>query len=195
MDIYKLIKFDILSGASKESNNSGQIAQQAKVRKLFSNTETGEVFITTDLASRKFKRNKYIKNFINTYRFLFKEQKISILSFVVNESKYTSVSKFINMLGKKLRRKSVEKLGYVWVRDVGDVKFECHFHVLVATSRIDSIFFHELLTKKKNSNYDVEFLRNPKGLMSYLTNKELFGVKRSRAFGKSILFKKQINTH
>ena len=195
MNNYKLMKYDILSGASIESNNSGQIAQQAKFRKQFLNTETGEVFITTDLASRKFKRNKNITNFINAYSSLFKAQKISILSFVVNESKYSSVSKFINMLGKKLSRKGVEKLGYVWVRDVGDVNFERHFHVLVATSRIDSTLFQDLLTKKKNTNYDVEFLRNPKGLKSYLTNKELFGIKRSRAFGKSILFKKQINTH
>ena len=195
MNNYKLMKYDILSGASIESNNSGQIAQRAKFRKQFLNTETGEVFITTDLASRKFKRNKNITNFINAYSSPFKAQKISILSFVVNESKYSSVSKFINMLGKKLSRKGVEKLGYVWVRDVGDLKFERHFHVLVASSRIDSTLFQDLLTKKKNTNYDVEFLRNPKGLKSYLTNKELFGIKRSRAFGKSILFKKQINTH
>jgi len=102
MKTYKLWKFDLLSGASIESDKLGQNPQQAKYRKHFVNLDTAEVCSITDLDSRKFKRNKHIINFTNTYKPLFKKQDVSILSFAVNESKYDSVSKFLNMLGKKI---------------------------------------------------------------------------------------------
>ena len=195
MSNYKLWKFDILSGASIESDNSGQTPQQAKYRKHFVNLETAEICRITDLDSRKFKRNKHIENFTKTYKSQFSAKKVSILSFVVNESKYATVSKFLNMIGKKINRKQIEKLGYVWVRDVGEINFERHFHVLIATSRITPKTFQELFSKKRHSYFDVEFLRNPNGLRAYLTKKELFGVNKQRSYGKSIEFKKQINTH
>ena len=71
MSNYKLWKFDVLSGASIESDNSGQTPQQAKYRKHFVNLHTAEVSSITDLDSRKFKRNKHIINFTNTYKTLF----------------------------------------------------------------------------------------------------------------------------
>jgi hypothetical protein len=189
MNQYKLWRFEVLSGASIESDKSGQIPQKAKYRKHFVNLETAEVSSITDLDSRKFKRNKHITNFTNAYKTLFKNQDVSILTFAVNESKYDSVSKFLNMLGKKLSRKQVDKLGYVWVRDVGDIKFDRHFHVLIATSRITAEMFQELFSKKKHSHFDVEFMRNPNGLKAYLTRKELYGVKKQRSYGKSKEFK------
>jgi hypothetical protein len=189
MKTYKLWKFDLLSGASIESDKLGQLPQQAKYRKHFVNLDTAEVSSITDLDSRKFKRNKHIINFTNTYITLFKKQDVSILSFAVNESKYDSVSKFLDMLGKKLSRKQVDKLGYVWVRDVGEIKFDRHFHVIIATSRITAKMFQELFSKKSHSHFDVEFMRNPNGLKAYLTRKELFGVKRQRSYGKSKEFK------
>jgi hypothetical protein len=189
MKQYKLWRFEVLSGASIESDKSGQIPQKAKYRKHFVNLETAEVSSITDLDSRKFKRNKHIINFTNAYKTLFKNQDVSILTFAVNESKYNSVSKFLNMLEKKLSRKQVDKLGYVWVRDVGDIKFDRHFHVLIATSRITAKVFQELFSKKKHSHFDVEFIRNPNGLKAYLTRKELYGIKRQRSYGKSKEFK------
>ncbi len=190
MKQYKLWRFEVLSGASIESDKSGQIPQQAKYRKYYVNLETAEISQITDLESRKFKRNKHITNFVNEYIKEFKKQNVSVLSFVVKESKYSSVSQFINMIGKKLKRKQVEKLGYVWVRDVGEIVFEKHFHVVIATSRITSEMFHTLFSKKRHSYYDVEFLRNPKGMRAYLTRKDLYGIKRQRPFGKSKEFKK-----
>lgn len=189
MKQYKLWRFEVLSGASIESDKSGQIPQKAKYRKHFVNLETAEVSSITDLDSRKFKRNKHLTNFTNAYKTLFKNQDISILTFAVNQSTYNSVSKFLNMLGKKLRRKQVEKLGYVWVRDVGDIRFDRHFHVLIATSRITAEMFKGLFSKKRHSFYDVEFLENPKGMRDYLKKKDLYGIKRQRSYGKSKEFK------
>lgn len=189
MKNYKLWKFDVLSGASIESDNSGQNPQQAKYRKHFINLDTAVVSSITDLDSKKYKRNKNIANFTTIYRAQFKKQIVSVLSFVVNESKYPTVSQFINMLGKKLSRKAVEKLGYVWVRDVGEINFERHFHILIATTRITAKMFQELFSKKNHSYFDVEFMRNPNGLKAYMTRKELFGVKKQRSYGKSKEFK------
>ncbi len=194
MSNYKLWKFDVLSGGSIESDNSGQIPHQAKYRKHFVNLDTAEVSSVTDLDSRKFKRNRHIVNFTKTYSAQFKKQDVSILSCVVNESRYSTVSKFINMIGKKLSRKKIEKLGYVWVRDVGEIIFERHFHVIIAVSRITQKSFDELFSAKRHSLFEVEFLRNPNGIKAYLTKKELFGIKKQRSYGKSKEFKKQINT-
>ncbi len=106
------------------------------------------------------------------------------------ESHYDSISKFINTINKKLSRKKIERFGYVWVRDVGDVKAELHFHILLATSRISPQTFNELFSKKTNSNYEVEFAYHPKGLKKYIEKKGLYGSKGKRAFGKSREFKK-----
>ena len=119
MTQYKLWRFDLLSGASIESNNSGQTPQRAKYRKHFVNLDTAVISQITDLQSRKFKRNNMINQFVKCYASMFKKQKISILTFVVNEEYYQSISRFINMISKKFARKDIKKLGYVWVRDVG----------------------------------------------------------------------------
>jgi hypothetical protein len=189
MNKYKLWKFDLLSGASIESDNSGQTPQRAKFRKHFVNLETAEISHITDLESRKYKRNKYLDAFTAVYKQPFSSQKISLLSFVVNESKYKSISQFLNMLSKKLCRKIISKYGYLWIRDVGDNRFERHFHLLIAVSRIDSRTFQELFSKKRHSEYEVEFFRNIRGLKSYLKKKNLYGAKKKRAFGKSKEFK------
>ena len=50
--------------------------------------------------------------------------------------------------------------------------------------------FKELFSRKRQSNYDVEFSRNPKGLRNYIKQKELYGRKKQRTFGKSFEFRK-----
>lgn len=189
MGQFKLWKYDLLSGGSIESDKSGQTPQRAKFRKHFVNLDTAEVYQITDLESRKYKRNKYLDSFTAVYAKSFSSKQISLLSFVVNDAEYTSISQFLNMLGKKLRRKNISKLGYVWVRDVGDNRFERHFHILIAVSRIDSQIFQELFSQKRHSEYEVQFFRNVKGLNSYLKKKNLYGAKKQRAFGKSKEFK------
>jgi hypothetical protein len=190
MTNYKLWRYDLLSGASIDSDNLGQTPQRAKYRKHFVNLETAEVSQITDLQSRKHKRNTQVEQFVKCYTPLFKKQKISILSFVVKEDKYPTISKFLDMIAKKFNRKGIKKLGHVWVRDVGDILAEKHFHIMIATTRIEPEAFRELFSKKRHSNYDVEFSRNPKGLRTYIKQKELYGSKKKRAFGKSFDYKK-----
>jgi hypothetical protein len=97
----------------------------------------------------------------------------------------------VNTISKKFARKGIKKLGHVWVRDIGDIQAEKHFHILIATTRIEPEAFRNLFSKKRHSNYDVEFARNPKGLRTYIKQKELYGSKKQRAFGKSVEFRKR----
>ena len=94
------------------------------------------------------------------------------------------------MLKKKLKRKDIEALGYVWLRDSGDKVAEPHFHIILASTRISKEQFVEIFAKKKKSNYEVQLSYFPNGLKSYFKKKGVFGKKKQRSFGKSRIFKK-----
>jgi hypothetical protein len=190
MGEYKLVRFENLSESSFwNSNNSGQIPQIAKYRKYYFNPITGYGFSSTDLNYRLYKRDLSIELFCCTYEKLYWEKQVSILAFIVNESEYNSISKFLNTMTKKLSRKQIEKLGFVWVRDCGDKEGEPHFHLLLASTRINRAVYNELFSKKHNTKYQLEFMKTKNGLKSYLLKKELFGSKGKRAYGKSRKFK------
>jgi hypothetical protein len=54
--------------------------------------------------------------------------------------------------------------------------------------------FRELFQGIKHDKYKVEFMKSKRGLRNYLKNKELFGAKGQRTYGRSKSFKKHINT-
>jgi hypothetical protein len=195
MGVFKLLRFEVLLGWSNESNKSGQLPQKAKFIKQFVNIVTGEVFVNSDLNIRKYKRNNTVDLFSDVYELAYSKNQVSVLSFVVNDDMYNSASKFIEMLVKKLKRYNIPKLGHLWVRDVGEIKFEKHFHILVALPRIESDVFNKLFNSRGEKKYKVEFMKTKRGLRNYLKKKELFGIKGQRTYGRSRLFKKPINTH
>jgi hypothetical protein len=174
-----------LEGELEYSHKLGQQAQKPKYEKRFVNTHTGEYSITTDLAIKKNRRKKHLNNFKRCYEKYLKRKEISLLGVIVNQKSYDKISKFMNTCKKKLNRKGVKTLGYVWQRDVGDEMFE-HYHILLATTRINN--FYEIFKNKKNNKYNIEF--EPINRMkNYLAKKELFGIKKQRAYGKSREFK------
>lgn len=190
MSDYRLFKLEYLEGSENNSNNLGQTARKAKSLKTFLNTTTGVLHSITDLELLKSKRNNMINSFVATYDRLYTNEEISIFSFVVNENDYSTVSKFLNTISGKLRRKNIIKLGYFWVRDVGDIEFQPHFHIVMATSRISKDDFEKLFLKKPQK-FKVEFQKTKSGLKKYLMDKELFGKKGQRTFGRSKEFKKK----
>ncbi|OYU84275.1 MAG: hypothetical protein CFE24_07255 [Flavobacterium sp. BFFFF2] len=153
----------------------------------FVNEDTGEVFETNDLIIKKGKRKRNFNSFHSCYIKAYQKKEISILTMVVERSAYYNISKFINTITRKLTRKGIKKLGYVWTKDIGDERFEKHFHVLLATSRIENADFKELFTKKKES-YSVQFMQTKRGMFNYLNKKELYTEGKSRAYGKSKTF-------
>lgn len=190
MSDYILYKFENLGG-SDNSDNSGQTPRTAKSLKTFLHKQSGVLHSSTDLDILKWRRNKMIKTFVDTYDRLYKNKKITILSYVVNEKDYSIVSKFLNTISAKLRRKHHTKLGYFWVRDVGNLEFEPHFHVIMATSRISKDDFNSMFLKK-SQKFKLEFQKTKTGLKKYLSDKEVFGKKSQRSFGRSKSFSKVI---
>jgi hypothetical protein len=188
MKDWRLMKFNKLLEESTISDESGQSPKIAKYEKIFCNWETGEVKIINDLQSKKYKRNSYLDKFCSAYKNLYKEQKISILTAVANQSDYKTIGSFIDTITKKLGRKGIARLGYIWVRDIGDIKFEKHYHIVIATERIIKATFYGLFNKKNHSRYEIKFVDRVNGIKKYLKKKELFGAGKERSFGKSKQF-------
>ncbi len=195
MNNWKLFNLSYLSGRSDKSDNMGQIPLTAKYQKTFVNNETGELRKVTDLESKIYKRDKNLKLFFKIYSKHFTNKKVSLLSAVVNQENYSTITKFVNTINRKLKRAGVDRLGYVWIRDVGDEIFHKHFHIIIATSRIREEIFYELFCKKKHNHYEVQFVKTIKGILKYIIDKDLFGEHKQRSYGKSRKFpikKKQI---
>ena len=187
MGKWKLIKIIKLSERSKQdTHNSGQNPKKAKSVKTLLNPETGQLLDFTDLSNKKRKRTFCFDEFLKMYKKPYDLKKISILSFVIYDEKYKSISDFNSMITRKLTRKGIKKLGHVWCRDIGEINFESHSHFLVATSHIDAKLMNLLFCNKRHNDYKVEFCYNPKGLKDYLIKKELYGLNKQRSYGKSI---------
>lgn len=76
---------------------------------------------------------------------------------------------------KKLIRKGIKIYAYCWIRDVGDIDYQKHIHLIIVINRINGVIFKSLFEKKLDNNYKVEFCKSLKGTIKYITNKPLFG--------------------
>ena len=188
MNPWILKSLSYLSEGSEKSDKLGQTPITAKYKKTFLNIETSELREITDLQSKLYKRDNYLKLFFSVYTKYFKEKTHSVICAVVNQDEYSTITKFVNTIGRKLQRKGIDRLGYVWVRDVGDEIFHKHFHIIIATTRISEELFKELFFEKKHNRYEVQFLKTPKGMAKYITDKNLYGEDKQRTYGKSRFF-------
>ena len=188
MSHWNLLNIRYLSEGSKKRDNMGQTPLTAKYKKTFLNTETGQICEVTDLESKIYKRDNYLKLFFNVYTKYFVKKTHSVICVVVNQDEYITITKFVNTITRKLHRKGIDRLGYVWVRDVGDEIFHKHYHIIIATTRINEVLFNELFCEKKHNHYEVQFLKTPKGMAKYITDKDLYGANKQRTYGKSRKF-------
>ena len=189
MNPWKLVKCKYLLGLSNNSNKMGQLTKQPRYEKTFVNVCTGEIKSVDDVTIAKQKRGNALECFLDKYFEDYKSKKLTILSIVVKQDYYATMGKFINTLTRKLKRKGIARLGYVWVRDVGNILFEKHFHLLIATSEIEKSTFRSLFNAKDHSKYEIEFLKTRTGMKNYLSTKEIFGLHKERAYSKSRKFK------
>jgi hypothetical protein len=174
-----------LDEGSVYSDSMGQYPLKARYIKRIVNLYTGELIEITDLQTKKRNRNNALNMFFGEYANFHKKAEISILSLVVDASKYDTIATFNASFNKKLKRKGIKRLGYVWVRDIGDFKFEKHFHVLIATSSISEAMFHSLFQKNKDNKYKVQFLKTKYGMKNYIKAKELYAALKQRSYGRS----------
>ncbi len=188
MKEWKLIRFQPISVTSNTSDNVGQTPMLSKYIKFYLNLVTGEVKSSNDLIQKKNRRNFIFNEFSRKYSRLYEKNIISLFAIVVSEKYYGTLSKFINSFSRKIKRKGIEKLGYVWARDVGDIKFEKHFHLLFASSFVSSKLFKDLFKNKKDNRYEIQYVKKINGIVRYIKDKELFASHKQRAFGKSKAF-------
>lgn len=186
---HKLIGFRSLRAESHNSDKSGQTPISPRYIKYFQNEDSKIIHGVTDVVLRKSRRNHIIDEFQQKYIRRGSQNRNSVFGIIVFEKSYGSISTFINSFKKKLHRSSKSVLGYVWLRDIGDKVFLKHFHVLIATSKINLAEFHELFKNKNHDQYNLEYIRTQKGLTNYLKKKELYGLNKQRTFGKSNIFK------
>ena len=186
----EMISLQYFKGESIKSNNTGHYPLQPKYKKTFFDSETSSCWSVTDLDIKKQKRTNTISEFKNAYSRLYYLKKVSLFTAVVNQAYYDKIGKFINTITRKFKRKGISKLGHVWVRDIGDVKFVKHFHVLLATDYLNKDSFNEIFMKKKHSKYEIQYVKTVGGISNYLVNKELFASRGERAYQKSRCFSK-----
>ena len=191
---YVLYSLRYFSRGSNNSDNIGHTPLLPKYEKTFLNLEYGDLVTTNDLQSKIYKRNRKLNLFKEVYQPYFQNYEVTILGLVVDVNEYPKISKFLNSLSKKLQRKGIDKLGYVWVRDIGDKKFERHFHLLLATSRISKDTFKSLFEKKKSNAFSCILINAVGGMKNYLIKKDLYGGKNQRSYGSSKQFKSPISS-
>lgn len=171
---------------SAEVVRTAQVARRATQELTFLNDETGQVFSTTDLVIKKAKRNHVFDEFRRIYSSLLIQNRLTVLGFVVSSE--VKPSEFISMMKKKLKRKLIVVFGYIWSRDIGDVKFKRHLHCLISCGWLTKKRFIEIFNET-NQKYSVELIHNLGGMKAYLSNKELYADYGQRAWSRSNHFK------
>jgi len=186
MKQYILHRVQPLLGSSEYINKSGQIPRQASQLLSFLNTETGELFTVTDLTIKVSKRNHVFDEFRRVYENLHRQQRVSVLGFVVSSE--VAPSYFIAMLKKKLNRKGINCWGYIWSRDIGDIRFKQHTHCIIVSDFLSVEKFSDLFYKKRD-NYSVILIDSLAGQKGYLASKNIYADYKQRAWSKSKHFK------
>ena len=85
----------------------------------------------------------------------------------------------------------IKLLGYVWVHDVGEENFGHHFHLVIATNKINGYKYPNALKLDfKGNKIHGDFVKKDDAFKNYLIGKSLYerGY-RKRLYGKSIKFK------
>lgn len=195
-----LYRLKYLLEGSNDSNNSGYTPNVPKYEKTYFEDTTSELIVTTDLAERIQMRDQNLNLFFNKYLPLHFELKTAtILCAIVNYSHYSQINKFISNFQRYLKRRKIELLGYVWQRDVGDFKFEKHYHLLIATSIINTEVLMQVLLRGNMypDKSRIEVLRTKTGMYKYLKKKEIYAARYQKGFTKSQCFRgpKQVKAY
>ncbi len=186
----KNIKFLWTEKLIEASIDSDNLCQQhtPRWRKYFLNLDTGQIFSCTDIDIKKKNRLDKLNLFIDAYYDLHQNNKLSIISTVVNVDDY-KVSEFLLFTKRKLLRHKIHILGYVNVLDSGSIKNKNHNHILIATTTISQEQLDTLMNDKDKERFSSEFLKTKNGMKEYLHKKAVFCITNGRSYSSSIRFK------
>ena len=172
---------------SKLSSHPLDINQirRPQLEKTFKLTTNGQKFIVTDVQIMKYKRNLLLHNFNDK----FKSTDYTWLEIGFDFSINERVSDVLLKLKRNLIKIEVPVKGYVWLVDKGDQYHNMHFHLLVATPRLDmsgKALPACLKLKFKNKKIHSSFVSNKPKMIDYLLKKEIYYIgKRKRVYGKN----------
>lgn len=174
----------------KDTNlvNSVAVERKAIFSSVFQNENNGNYFELEDIQIIRYKRNRTINLFFETYS---DKSKYQLFEFGVP----FHISDNLSVIIKKLKRKcdSINNilLGYVWIFDVGEENFGAHYHLIIATMKINDYKYPNALKLDfKGSKIHGNFVKKDEAFKNYLTGKCLYDRGyRKRLYGRSINFK------
>ncbi len=160
--------------------------RKPKYIKEFIDLATGKRFKKTDVQIMKYKRNKKITLFFDTYS-TYSEFSLIEVGFDFDVS--TSISNVLRVIKRNIDRLNQDFLGYIWLVDKGKENGTTHFHLVVACNKLD--FVGKKLPKQMQFKFNEKkihssFVKNNEKLKQYLLKKKIYFIgKRKQVYGKS----------
>lgn len=160
--------------------------RKPKYIKEFIDLATGKKFKKTDVQIMKYKRNKKITLFFETYT---SYSKFTLIEIGFDFKVTNKASDVLRIVKRNIARLNQDFLGYVWLVDKGKENGTLHFHLVVACNKLD--FSGKRLPKEMQFKFNEKkihssFVKNNEKLKQYLLKKKIYPLsKRKRFFGKS----------
>lgn len=187
-----LLYLEKIVPSSEENHNYGYAPSVARYKKYYKDLFTSELIETTDLEEKINRRNNALSFFFEQYIPLFFDtNEITIFSIVISQEYYPSVSTFLRNINDKLKRHNSKYLAYVWVRDYGQYHGGKHFHLLLATTKMDEGTTKKFLTPEVNLKqstsykFKVQILETRFGMLEYLKIKGVYAESNQKSYGRS----------
>jgi hypothetical protein len=188
-----MAKFIFKKRIGRRSRKETNLVNKAVIRKpmyssVFQNDNDGSFFELDDVQIMRHKRNKAICMFFETYS---NKEKYQLFEFGLPYLVSENMSVIIRKLKRKCNSINNKVLGYLWVYDVGEENFGEHYHLLIATMKINDYKYPNALKLNfKGSKIHGDFVRTDEAFKNYLIGKCLYDRGyRKRLYGKSINFK------
>ncbi|WP_339836088.1 hypothetical protein [uncultured Flavobacterium sp.] len=163
--------------------------RKPKYKKEFRNKMTDEKFVTNEVQIMKYKRNKKITMFFDTYS---SYSKFSLIEVGFDFEVTNKASDVLRIVKRNIARLNQDFLGYIWLIDKGTENGTMHFHLVIACNKLD--FVGKKLPKQMQFKFNEKkihssFVKNNEKLKQYLMKKKIYFIgKRKRVFGKSRRF-------
>jgi hypothetical protein len=189
-----MAKFIFKKRIGRRSNKDTKLViETGVVRKpiyssVFQNDNDGSFFELDDVQIMRYKRNKALCMFFDTYA---NKEKYQLFEFGLPCLVSENMSVIIRKLKRKCNSINNKLLGYVWVYDVGEENFGAHYHLIIATMKINDYKYPNALKLDfKGSKIHGNFVKKDEAFKNYLTGKCLYDRGyRKRLYGRSINFK------
>ena len=198
-----LLFIERISPTSEEYHNCGYAPSIALYRKHYIDAFTSERITITDLDEKLERRNSSLSFFFDYYvPLFFDKHEITIFSIVVSQKSNPNISSFLRNFSDRIARNGAKVLGYIWVRDYGSHFGGKHFHLLLATTKMNEDQIKKFITPnislKQKSQYDykIQLLETRYGMFEYLKVKGVYAGAKQKSYGRSKFeYPKQINTN